>query len=43
MKFIGLIGLFCISYMAIKWNVSPEWLLLYISILVAGLAAGGDG
>lgn len=36
---VGIIGCFVISYVAVKLNVEPKWILLYLSIMVAGIAA----
>lgn len=35
----GVVGCFVISLVAMKLNVEPKWILLYLSIMVAGIAA----
>lgn len=35
----GIIGCFVIPLVAMKLNVEPKWILLYLSIMVAGIAA----
>lgn len=40
--FAYILGFFCIPYVAMKMNVDPQWILLYLSILCAGVMASGD-
>lgn len=35
-------GFFCIPMVAMKFNVEPQWILLYMSIWCAGVMVSGS-